>query len=82
MYLFAEGYTILTVQDGAVDIQRGEFPQFSLIIARAVENRPAGYVAQRGACRVMVMTPCFGTQLPGCGQEPTALPVNTDIYIH
>lgn len=82
MYLFAEGYAILAVQDSAVDIQRGQFPQFSLIIAGAVENRPAGYVAQRGSCRVMVMTPCLATQLPGCRQEPAALPVNTNVYTY
>ena len=82
VYLFAEGDAILAVQDGAVDIQRGQFPQFSLIIARTVENGPAGYVAQRGACRVMVITPWFGIRLAGGGQEPTALPVNTNINIH
>lgn len=74
MYLFAEGDTVLAVQDSAVDIQGGQFPQFPLIVTRTVENGPAGYVAWQGARRMMVMTPCPATQLPGCRQEQTSLP--------
>lgn len=48
-YLHVEGHPILAVENGTVHVKRSQFPEFSLVVARHVENGAAWYVLQRGA---------------------------------
>lgn len=72
-YLHVEGDPILAVQNGAVHIKRSQFPQFSLIVARHVENGTAWYVLQRGA-RSVVGTEIALTPGHSCQESPTDPP--------
>lgn len=74
-YLLVKRDAVLAVEDGTVDAQRGELPEFALVVAWYVEDGSPRDVFQRCA-RGMVGSPT--SLLPCCPHQPLGYPVHTN----